>query len=674
MQRSPSKEGIGSEWSAYSCNSANPPKKATLKRKGSTLLKGQPSQKPKPIIQRLSQSLKRIDRFAESFTFKYPQNTSRQFTFKGALLTILSYACLIYFGYSFYRKYTDSKNVETSISQEVSQNTPRMDILESGFYPIFSFARDPLINIPVALVPRYYSMTGRLMELKLEGQLQPGGKLNNLPPPNNFITEFEFKPCFQIQSKFKEKIIAGNEVARSHIDKYGMCPDLKESDEFYIEGNFYSPPRVQVVIQVSPCKLLDSTQCMTKRDIAATSFAITLPKISLNPEDEKNPTKIVPDIGGFEFIDPDSNSKLDIMVQKNEIWDDKSTLGNAEMVAEFFSVESRAFSTKKHPRTKYHCLPTDPDHRCTHYFLVNLKGSDTVNKIKRTYVGILSTLGELGGIFDLTLVVLSLLYAVSVLISCSERDLEANFLDRGRLESTVKSVTRTLGGGPEVRKRQNLNEGVIVDSVFADLMDGVDLVKTKMQANLFIQTFLGEEEKCLLPLILALRELKSRTKLKQGAHGGQRPEDQKKASQMTYQEAFSRVLDKQPKNDIEKAIKEFFINEIPGGLFSGSGNQNHSNMLSPWVIKKQDNSSTRFDLERPFPHKIKKMNRVAPKIAFHSSVPSQDSLGFEGPPENSPRLERDVSIVQNDLRPKNTENEGKKNKKVTVSYSKLDRD
>ena len=609
-------------------------------------------------------SFKRIDRFAESFTFKYPQNASRQFTFKGALLTILSYACLIYFGYSFYRKYTDSKNVETSISQGVNKNTPRMDILESGFYPIFSFEGASGNGILAEEIPFYFTIIGLVLKLSLRNE---DGSTTSTDLNNQVGYRYMFKPCSQIESVYKDKLIGDNDQAKDYINKYGLCPDIQQPELFYLEGNFYSPPRVQVYIEVYPCNIMLGPRCKPKEALLETSFAITLPKISLNPEDEKNPIKIAPDIGGFEFVDPDSKSKLDILVQKNEIWDDRSTLGDAELAAEFFLVESRAFSTKGVDRQAYTCFPR-PD-KCTPFFLVNLKGSDTVNKIKRTYVGILSTLGEVGGIFDLTLVVLGLLYTMTRLISCSERDLEASFMNRARLQSAIKGI-QPVGSehkqkGGYNSKRSRFKEGEVVDAVFADLLNGVDLVKTKMSFNVFSEAFLGEEEKCLLPLILALRELKKRLEIKEKAKtGNNRQTETKKASQITYQEAFSRILDKQPKNDVEKAIKEFFINEIPGGLFSGSGGIRPSRLESPWLFRRTDNPSTCFDQQKGEKGKVKKMNQIAPKLFFHSSHRSQDLLSVDEQLGESPRIERDLSIVsKNEPRLERANTPTKKDKK-----------
>ena len=572
-------------------------------------------QKPTTVSGRLANGFKMIDRFADKFSFRYPKNKERQVSFKGAILSLISYACLLYFTYSFYKRYTDSKNVETSVSQEVSKNTPKMMILESGFYPILSFVDDPLVDIPAHEVPKYYFVMGKVVRLEVD-------KANTDPNVSSHkevvLDTFSYKPCSEVDSRYKDMLLNNSEVSKTYVKKFGICPEIKKPEMFYAEGNFYSPPRVHINIKILPCMLPDKTQCKSGRELSQVSFAITLPKVSLDPENEKNPISIVPHIRGFEFIDQDSKFKMDIRIKREEIWDDKSMLAEPKMVSEYHSVESRAYYNRMVMRHMYTCMSPDPP--CDHYFEINLKGSDTVVKIKRSYVGILSTLGELGGVFDLTIAGVALCYMIFNFISCGERELESSFYDRGELAGAIKSAKRHLEPtdnfeGAFEQKSGNsdtsreIAEDEVVDSVFEDLLNGVDLIKTKMGAEFLITAFLGEEEKCLLPIFLAMRELRSRMGAKETTSGGPQPAEKVIAKdgaleiksrhqtpKMSYKEALERLKNKEPTNEVERVVKRIFLEQIPSTLFDRRSN------LELWADdSKKANPAQNLDLQRPQP-------------------------------------------------------------------------
>ena len=598
-------------------------------------MQNKPKNKPKPtkeskkmptLLTGLYKAFKSVDTFAETFTLQYPQNQEKLYTAKGALLTIIAYACLGYFSYIFYTKYTDKTNVETSISREVHELAPEMKILESGFYPIFTFMREPGINLKPSDIPKYYSIKGQVGKLDLVVDPATGARTDL---EVSEVLSFGFIPCSETDSEYKNRLLAQNKIATDLVNLYGICPVITNPDLFYLGGSLYVPPRVRISIKFFPCEL--QTGCRPFEDLTKTSLVLTFPKISFNPENEFTPVKIIPEVSSFEYIDPDFKTNYDIMIKKSEIWDEKSFLGSAEKHSDFYSIESRAQTKRTVQRNGvYRCLPNSPICR-QYYFNVLIKGSDTLEKITRIYPNLLSMLGDLGGLFDLTLIFLSLFYTISSFFSCSRGFVETVVLDKKELMSgEVKkglerlveagevenknfdnfdggrgsdSVGDARGGGVGVdgtaegvgSKKAWVDQERLVEGVFGQVLDAFDLLRTKNEAKALIEAFLGEEERRLIPVLLLVWQLR---KTRKGANSCEKNRGNGKNSkigriqpktenegfgqnqgsvssqkvdfpqEMSFEQAYTRLKFKKPKNEVEKVIQNFFLTEIPETFFS----------------------------------------------------------------------------------------------------------
>lgn len=80
-----------------------------------------------------------------------------------------------------------------------------------------------------------------------------------------------------------------NKFSREFFEKYMLCPVITNPEDFYTLSNPMIPPYRKVDVNIYPCTLSDTSQCMAQSEISKMSWRIAFVRTSFNPSKKTDP-------------------------------------------------------------------------------------------------------------------------------------------------------------------------------------------------------------------------------------------------------------------------------------------------------------------------------------------------------------------------------------------------
>jgi hypothetical protein len=217
-------------------------------------------------------------------------------------------------------------------------------------------------------------------------------------------------------------------------------------------------------------------------------------------------------------------------------------------------------TTLSYSRTGVTCTKAEIEAEdCTPYISFEFIGSNKKTVIKRDYAKIFNTLGECGGVKEAMLMIVGFFYFVWRYFR------EDDYLERRVFNMRAFDAKMLFGkysdpSGLQKKEGDQLQKEVkeAMNEVIERDQDGIEMIKTFNKFKVLDELFFGEEERVLMPFVVA-NWAKRDMKLKKS-------DTVQTKSVMTIKEAHFKLMNKIPKNDIQKEIKEFLLKNLPEGL------------------------------------------------------------------------------------------------------------
>ena len=381
--------------------------------------------------------LRAIDQLGDQVTLKWGRKERLQTTI-GGITTFILIIIVAGVAINLLSKAFDNTNVEVSISTQYSEFFPRYDIIEAGFFPTLVVSvggKDGLLISPDSL-DRYITVEMETVEIRAPST--PGNLRNKA------IRTIHFKPCSQIQDKYKEKYYHQQNSTRTFTENLSLCPDFQgDYSNFFVSGNMINPPRNDIWLRIYPCTLADSTQCAPLQEIALMGILITLPKVNFEPANYDNPYVILPDSTFQVLIQPSTYKVYQMSFKNTKIYDDAYDFFEKTEQDQYQEIDStiyNAFDRNLPGLPLLDCTgQTSLRDTCYPYVMVSMTSGGQTQVTVRTYNKILEALGEIGGFWDLTVLMAGLLLGLFVAGRSND------FLIRETLNTTWQEITKTGG-------------------------------------------------------------------------------------------------------------------------------------------------------------------------------------------------------------------------------------
>ena len=326
----------------------------------------------------------------------------------GGILSILGFALFALCFYIFYSELKDTTKPKVTFSQTRTQILPSVDLLdEKIFLAIGAYNDRAYSRILAEDMSRYFTIRGNKRTTKID-------RVTGERSFENFYMGWNFCKELVTWNPYVQEAFEG-ELAKLYLN-YSLCPDppheFSFGGGFIIQGGFFSDEYSRQVYEIFPCSDPDPSRCASLEELKEVTLVIPKQEKSINFKSKLEPIKT--GRGKFTqlYIHKDYTTVNSAFFNKNIIYDEDEEFMEAKKSFEYFTIDLERNMRKQRDGSIY-CTPESIEaNECQPYVEIQLRISNTLNEIHRTYPKIFGLVSELGGFADIIYFTFWILMAV----------------------------------------------------------------------------------------------------------------------------------------------------------------------------------------------------------------------------------------------------------------------
>lgn len=347
--------------------------------------------------------LKSFDQLGDEFSMNFGSEEKHR-TDCGGCMSITVFILVMYSSYNFFSQLLDTTQVEVSTSRQFTDQYPKMNLYEGKMLPVIGLEGGPESLISPDEIHRYVNIQAVVLQFNYT---KLSYKDFNVSQP----LKVEYVPCRDLNDSTLTDIYKDFENARDYVGTYGMCPNVTDPDEFYVEGQIFAPPRRQFNIFVFPCAGEKADDCAEEKEFKNLVVNFILPSPSFDPENYENPITIFPSSDTYVSVNPQASKRINLKLKKTEIYDDRFDLVGEKLKEEVIDVDTTRSNDQSRSGETYWCTYEQVNAgNCTSFVEMEISSGGTSIVIVRSYMKILTIIGEMGGANDAMLVFVGILF------------------------------------------------------------------------------------------------------------------------------------------------------------------------------------------------------------------------------------------------------------------------
>lgn len=430
----------------------------------------------------------------------------------------------------------DSSSPQVSEAVSAGSIPPKIDLYQNDFFLGFGLlTENGALNPNNNEYKRFITFTGYIYEGRFDE-----GDINN-KVINNKI-DFEFGPCSTLNDTKILEFIASSPI-KDILLTFGLCPILKHEDipNYSVEGSLNSKVESGMVIEVSPCSLVNKSDCASLKEVIEFSISFAIPTVYFDPTNTESPIKRTIEQRKILALDEQYNVEIEFLLHFGEVQDNMFLeLLNDKTVIQYVDIYSaNEVQRRRIADELIYCSPSSLGNpECKPYISVIYKSSAFFTTRFRKYPQFLEALGLIGGVLEIFTLVFGALY-----LFYNERKYDQQMNKMTYRESSTAIIKDFI---KEV-SNQNLSNKKL-DS-FQESISGTEALLDSIKLSmLFEQIFLSPATKKLLPIALALN------------YGIQ------KKSSITLEEAYNSLKTQDPESRSRSRLaiifSELYLNKV----------------------------------------------------------------------------------------------------------------
>lgn len=487
-----------------------------------------------------------LDIYGQNYTFKHEKNEKYSTTL-GGMLSIISIAIIALTTITFLSGYIDTSKPEISLSTKIEERPPKRDLYKLKFTFAVGMFLEPSDLIPVSEVEKYITPLGFVLELNTE-------EVANAQIKFNSVELIKFKPCTDLEDKTLSNLLINAEdpQIKAFAGKYLMCPEITKPEEFFVLSNPFSPPHRIIRMAMFPCTLENPSECADASTLTRVNLNFGFVQTSFVPSKKGDPLKQVPVVKDFR-IGVTQETKWTITLMGNEIYDDDQDFYERRKTFSFFSTDEEMMYAINRPGAQTHCtMEQITNNECLPYTALTIKSSGKTGMIVRSYAKALGTLGEIGGTAQLIVVFFGFIYLFY----------NAYFMRAFKRKTVLSSDLddyKMLFEARSVEDKEKLDE--IADKIVSQREDIVNLYGNQTSWEVFQNAVMKDYHKTLIPVLMMNLQRKEKSVIHNKYDRQETRHDEKMVNRV--QNAYRNLKHSKPKNEIQIALKKYFLKHIP---------------------------------------------------------------------------------------------------------------
>ena len=368
-----------------------------------------------------SDLLKKIDIFAEPPNLnidgqvKYRSKTGALFTliYATALVSVIVVQLMGFF---------DTSSPLTSTDTYTRDVYPRINLREHKIVPSIIGYSDEVTLIPVDEL-NYYMTLGAFL-VRWVPTSDPNDSAANT---EKLFERIDLIPCRELYEKSPELFdyYQKDDTPIQILQEYGLCINAND-DRFRVDGQLTADLWEYISIFIRPCSQVtvfnnpdgttsETTNCATADDINKLNFVVSTPIGSYKAAQKNNPLKLIPNFDEVFYVNTFANQQYTTKVGETSVMDYTGILPAWSFTQKLFGIESSIYSITNRNTQRTTCTPKqaldfENEIDCPSYFTYMIQSSGKVHINKRTYVSLVDILSTVGGINNVLMIVLQLIY------------------------------------------------------------------------------------------------------------------------------------------------------------------------------------------------------------------------------------------------------------------------
>lgn len=494
-------------------------------------------------------NLRSYDQFGEEFKLKFGGSEQLK-TSMGGCLSFLGILFLLFSLYVIAVNYVSTESPEISSYNQYTPEYPKMDLYDEKIF-IAIFFLDIKSNgvLPFDKIEKYFTLRGQVNTIDF-----------SVENPENLerkdVLSYKFIPCKDIKNPQILSPLETHLGTKQLLLSSALCPDISESDfdKYFIQGKPAAPPMTSSYFSIYPCSLPNKDDCAPEEDVNLIQIAIAETEKSLDMSNFQDPITPIVKIDRRFYVRVKSYTHLKFWYKLNEIWDETFDLTDAKKRFSFVDFDYIERDLVDRTRVEVYCTYEDIlNSNCDDYLLVENYVTGKKVIYKRTYNKLLQSLADLGGFKEVVFVLLGVIYSIFLILRPNKmlRYVKKRLFNLS--ENEEEEVQSYL-------KLDNKKLDAVVEKNLDVDFDGIELFGRLNEMKILSEIFFEDYHEKLLPLAI----LNITNKIMKSKEKRSKVEQSKKTSQnMSYYEAYRRLLESKPENKIKEEIKKFLVENLP---------------------------------------------------------------------------------------------------------------
>ena len=351
----------------------------------------------KKILRFSANKIKDTDRLGDQF-YLTQENRPQYSTLIGGILsiiaTILGTAIIILFIIAYF----DNTSPELSEIYRRTELYPKFDLYNEKFNTGF-IVKSGKELVPPQILSKYVTFKYVTFSLDSVGSTA-----------EEKFTFFDMIPCVNADKKLYSFPLSYPPI-KGVFAGFGMCLDIKDPSSYIVRSSASIRPYQRVAIYVFPCSLPNPANCASPADFLGLSILFVKSNVAFDPTNFKKPISVSVDSDLLLAFDITQSYSWEGSFRKNEIWDERIDFIGEQFKESYIDFETVFTRGIARPAAQLACTTQQIiSSLCAPYFVFDFKSGNQLKKIKRTYKMVLDTLGNMGGIFEITFSLAAVLY------------------------------------------------------------------------------------------------------------------------------------------------------------------------------------------------------------------------------------------------------------------------
>lgn len=507
--------------------------------------------------------LQNIDLLGDSFELRYGKSKKQQ-TVCGGIVTILTTIWITATFYFFISQLFDSTELELSNSEQFSEAPGKIDLYQNLALPIVG-ADNGIFQVK-QIIPKIFTFKLTFFDIDFDENKDIKIKKK----------EFNYVDCAILKERgldlLDRFLESAGKTTIEFINDFAYCPNIEKDDlnELYVQGNIIFSPFRYMVLTALPCTL-PADQCAPSETLSSAEVVVTLPQISFDPENKDNPLFTLPTIEYKMTVNPAITIVNKIFFQENEIYDDKLDFFSEKLKDSYASIDRIVEDSIQRGNEETNCDLSDTEKKCFPYARMIFESTGKKLVQKRNYVKVFNTLGEMGGMRGVIIMLIGLGYGIFCGCFKGSDIVEREYYGGKKNFNEYRNRYTKIKKEKKVCCRMcrccccKVEEEDALTMLKEENEDGVELMKTSEFIKFMkIISMKDHHLKLVTPLMIMNIDRFSQK------------------SNMGYRQAYQNLMAYEPKNEVERKIKDYIANNLPNWLTSdGMVQFNNSNAFVP---------------------------------------------------------------------------------------------